>query len=73
MRLVGLLVFAGVLGAQTLASRIDRILVSSPQARQATWGIHVVDLRTGATVYSKNERQFFVPARIRNCFPRRSR
>jgi D-alanyl-D-alanine carboxypeptidase/D-alanyl-D-alanine-endopeptidase (penicillin-binding protein 4) len=62
MRLVGLLVFASALGAQTLANRIDRILVSSPQARQATWGIHVLDLRTGVTVYSKNERQFFVPA-----------
>ena len=66
MSAVGLLVvasaLASALGAQTLASRIDRVLVSSPQARQATWGIHVVDLRTGATVYSKNERQFFVPA-----------
>ena len=44
---------------QTLATRINRIVAKAPQA---AWGIHVVDLRTGATVYSRNEHQPFVPA-----------
>jgi serine-type D-Ala-D-Ala carboxypeptidase/endopeptidase (penicillin-binding protein 4) len=42
-----------------LAARLDRILARAPNA---AWGIHIVDLRTGATVYSRNEHHPFVPA-----------
>src|SRR5687768_3925158 len=42
-----------------LATRLDKILAAAPNA---AWGIQVVDLRTGATVYAKNEHHHFVPA-----------
>jgi D-alanyl-D-alanine carboxypeptidase/D-alanyl-D-alanine-endopeptidase (penicillin-binding protein 4) len=42
-----------------LSVRIDKILAAAPNA---AWGIQVVDLRNGATVYAKNEHQPFVPA-----------
>jgi serine-type D-Ala-D-Ala carboxypeptidase/endopeptidase (penicillin-binding protein 4) len=45
--------------APPLPVRINRILARAPNA---AWGIHIVDLRTGATVYSRNEHQPFVPA-----------
>jgi serine-type D-Ala-D-Ala carboxypeptidase/endopeptidase (penicillin-binding protein 4) len=62
MRFFVLLLLAGVIPAQTISARIDKILAASPAARQAFWGIKVVDLRTGATVYARNENSFFVPA-----------
>ena len=62
MRIVGLFLVAACVSAQTIGSRIDKILLRSPAAQQAFWGIRVVDLETGATVYSKNQDQFFIPA-----------
>jgi serine-type D-Ala-D-Ala carboxypeptidase/endopeptidase (penicillin-binding protein 4) len=62
MRVVGLLLVTSVLGAQTIGERIDKILAEAPAAQQSYWGIHVVDLATGAAVYEKNQDRFFVPA-----------
>jgi D-alanyl-D-alanine carboxypeptidase/D-alanyl-D-alanine-endopeptidase (penicillin-binding protein 4) len=68
MRITGvllslLLLLGPASGAQKrqppLGVRIGRILATAPNA---FWGIQIVDLRTGATVYSRNEHQPFVPA-----------
>jgi D-alanyl-D-alanine carboxypeptidase/D-alanyl-D-alanine-endopeptidase (penicillin-binding protein 4) len=62
MRTVGLLLIAISAYSQTLSTKIAKILWNAPAAQQAFWGIHIVDLKTGATVYSKNAEQFFTPA-----------
>src|SRR5436190_11711925 len=62
MRIAGLLLVALSAFAQTVGARIEKILAGEPAARQAAWGIHVVNLRTGATVYARNINQFFIPA-----------
>ena len=62
MRIAGLLLVASVLGAETIGERIDKILADSPAAQQSFWGIHVVDLETGAMVYERNQDRFFFPA-----------
>ena len=46
----------------SLAERIDRLLDTSPSAGAAFWGIQVVDLATGKTLYEQNPHRFFVPA-----------
>jgi D-alanyl-D-alanine carboxypeptidase/D-alanyl-D-alanine-endopeptidase (penicillin-binding protein 4) len=45
-----------------LAQQIDRVLVSTAAARNAFWGIQVVDLEGGKTLYQWNASHFFVPA-----------
>lgn len=62
MRILGIALVSAALSAQTIGTRIDKLLSASPVAQQAFWGIRVIDLKTGATVYSKNQNQFFVPA-----------
>jgi D-alanyl-D-alanine carboxypeptidase/D-alanyl-D-alanine-endopeptidase (penicillin-binding protein 4) len=62
MRIAGLLLVASVLGAETIGGRIDKILAESPAAQQSYWGIHIVDLATGAIVYERNQDRFFIPA-----------
>jgi D-alanyl-D-alanine carboxypeptidase/D-alanyl-D-alanine-endopeptidase (penicillin-binding protein 4) len=57
-----LLLGAGGLAAATLAERVEAILVDTPVARGAFWGIQVVDLANGSTVYEFNPDRFFVPA-----------
>ncbi|MBI3694374.1 MAG: D-alanyl-D-alanine carboxypeptidase/D-alanyl-D-alanine-endopeptidase [Acidobacteria bacterium] len=47
--------------AATLAQRLERIL-SQPAARRAFWGIKIVDLDSGQTLYQLNAERFFVPA-----------
>jgi D-alanyl-D-alanine carboxypeptidase/D-alanyl-D-alanine-endopeptidase (penicillin-binding protein 4) len=55
-----------LLGAQLLAAalpeRIQRLLDSSPAARTAFWGIQIVDLGTGKTLYQLNPDHYFIPA-----------
>jgi D-alanyl-D-alanine carboxypeptidase/D-alanyl-D-alanine-endopeptidase (penicillin-binding protein 4) len=55
-----------LLGAQLLAAalpeRILKLLDSSPAARTAFWGIQIVDLATGKTLYELNPDHYFVPA-----------
>ena len=46
----------------SLAESIRRLLAESRAAQAAFWGIEVVDLKTGHTLYQRNATQFFVPA-----------
>jgi D-alanyl-D-alanine carboxypeptidase/D-alanyl-D-alanine-endopeptidase (penicillin-binding protein 4) len=64
MRVVSwLLAFAvAAQAAQPLAKRVASIISRSPEAQQAFFGMRVIDLQTGAVVYSLNENRFFVPA-----------
>jgi len=55
-------ILASVGHAASLAQQIDRVLVSTPAARTAFWGIQAVDLETGKTIYQWNADHFFVPA-----------
>ncbi len=59
---------AGSVGGQlrkpdpdSLAGRISTIL-ESKEAQRAHWGIQVVSLDTGKTIYAKHDHQFFTPA-----------
>jgi serine-type D-Ala-D-Ala carboxypeptidase/endopeptidase (penicillin-binding protein 4) len=45
-----------------LQERIEKLIDSSPASRTAFWGIQVVDLATGKTIYESNPDHFFVPA-----------
>src|ERR1035437_2377565 len=55
-----------LLGSQLLAAAlpesIQKLLDSSPAARTAFWGIRIVDLATGKTLYELNPDHYFVPA-----------
>jgi D-alanyl-D-alanine carboxypeptidase/D-alanyl-D-alanine-endopeptidase (penicillin-binding protein 4) len=44
-----------------LSARLDQ-LASDPISARATLGIHVLDLKTGKTLYARNENRFFLPA-----------
>ena len=48
--------------AQTLAKRVDAILASGRAASRSSWGIKVVELATGKTLYDRNGSHWFVPA-----------
>jgi D-alanyl-D-alanine carboxypeptidase/D-alanyl-D-alanine-endopeptidase (penicillin-binding protein 4) len=48
--------------AATLAQNVERLLETSTTARQAFWGIQIIDLRSGKTLYERNAGRFFVPA-----------
>jgi serine-type D-Ala-D-Ala carboxypeptidase/endopeptidase (penicillin-binding protein 4) len=63
--LPGLVVLAAVssqASAASLAESIERLISSSPVARTAFWGIRVVDLEGGKTLYEINPDRYFVPA-----------
>jgi len=61
-RLMPALMLAGGLSAASLAENIERLIASSPAARTAFWGIRIVDLASGKTLYEANPDHFFVPA-----------
>ncbi len=48
--------------AADLADRIQAAVASAPAPVHGLYGIHVVDLATGKTVYARNEGQLFLPA-----------
>lgn len=48
--------------ASPLAKRLDAILQSTPGSARAHWGVMVVDLSNGRTIYAKNFKHHFVPA-----------
>ncbi len=48
--------------AADLAETIDRMIQRSAVAERATIGVHVVDLKTGNTLYGHNEETLFLPA-----------
>ncbi len=52
--------------SQTLPERIDAALKAS--AGRGFWGVHVVNLRTGKTVYESNQDRLFVPASTAKLF-----
>lgn len=54
-------ILLGPVSAQTLSESIDRILQAS-EAQRGVWGIHVIDVATGATVYERNARVPMTPA-----------
>ncbi len=67
-RLLTLLLFPVLLCAQPLAESIEDILKSSATARRGLWGIHVVNLTTGETVFGYQQDRFFVPASTAKLF-----
>jgi serine-type D-Ala-D-Ala carboxypeptidase/endopeptidase (penicillin-binding protein 4) len=58
---LALLVAAAAHGA-SLAEAIERLLAASPAAKTAFWGIDVVDVASGKTLYELNADHFLVPA-----------
>jgi D-alanyl-D-alanine carboxypeptidase/D-alanyl-D-alanine-endopeptidase (penicillin-binding protein 4) len=48
--------------AADLTDRIDALAEKSPAGIRATIGIHVVDLKSGKTLYARNEGRLFLPA-----------
>lgn len=56
------LLAAAPLAAANLAENIRLLLDSTPVARTAFWGIQVVDLPSGKTLYELNPYHHFVPA-----------
>ena len=50
------------LSAASLPESIERLIASSPVARSAFWGIQIVDLASGKSLYEQNIDHFFVPA-----------
>jgi len=45
-----------------LSTRINLIRQQDPRAQHATWGISVVDLATGASLYAENADKLLQPA-----------
>jgi D-alanyl-D-alanine carboxypeptidase/D-alanyl-D-alanine-endopeptidase (penicillin-binding protein 4) len=60
-KLVALLI-AGQLAAAGLPENIQKLIDSNAAARTAFWGIQIVDLATGKTLYELNPDHYFVPA-----------
>jgi serine-type D-Ala-D-Ala carboxypeptidase/endopeptidase (penicillin-binding protein 4) len=60
--LAALVLFTFTSHAGSLAESIEKMIADSPAARAAFWGIEVVDLKTGRTLYEQNAGRFFVPA-----------
>lgn len=52
---------ASAVGA-SLSGRIEAALASTPAARQTFWGVKVVSLANGRTLFETNAQRFFVPA-----------
>ena len=50
------------LSAASLPENIERLLGASAASRTAFWGIQIVDLGSGKTLYELNPERFFVPA-----------
>ena len=48
--------------AASLPDEITRLVEASPATRSAFWGIEVVDLDSGKTLYTRNADHLFVPA-----------
>ncbi len=48
--------------AASLPERIERLMATTPAARTAYWGIQIVDLKNGRTLFERNPDHFFIPA-----------
>jgi D-alanyl-D-alanine carboxypeptidase/D-alanyl-D-alanine-endopeptidase (penicillin-binding protein 4) len=53
--------FAAAAETKTLASKIDKIL-ADPEVSRGMWGIEVISLATGKTIYQLNSEKLFTPA-----------
>lgn len=62
MRVALAFVFAASCMAMDLAQTVDRAVQSSPLAARSNIGIHVLELKTGKVVYSRDENRLFLPA-----------
>jgi serine-type D-Ala-D-Ala carboxypeptidase/endopeptidase (penicillin-binding protein 4) len=62
MRIATLILAALALPGADLAHRLDAAVESSPLAQRSFIGIHVLDLKSGTTIYARNQNRFFVPA-----------
>src|SRR6266852_1535891 len=47
---------------RTLEQRLNALIEKSPVAARSLFGLHVVDLKTGKTLYARNENRLFLPA-----------
>ena len=56
------LALAWRMAAATLPEKIDRAIETAPETHAGFWGIEIVDLATGKTLYRRNADSFFVPA-----------
>ncbi|MBV9743611.1 MAG: hypothetical protein JO099_07600, partial [Acidobacteriia bacterium] len=56
------LFLAIAVSAAPLAEKIPALIDASPAARNAFWGIEIVDLATGKTLFSRNATHLFTPA-----------
>jgi len=63
-----LLLFSLLVCGQPLEERIDALLKSSATPRRGLWGVHVVRLSTGETVFGYQQNRFFVPASTAKLF-----
>jgi D-alanyl-D-alanine carboxypeptidase/D-alanyl-D-alanine-endopeptidase (penicillin-binding protein 4) len=61
-RAAALFLLCAQLLAAALPESIQKLLDASPAARTAFWGIRIVDLATGKTLYELNPDHYFVPA-----------
>ena len=56
------LALASGLSAASLPESVERLLATTPAVRTAYWGIQIVDLGSGKTLYELNPDHFFIPA-----------
>jgi serine-type D-Ala-D-Ala carboxypeptidase/endopeptidase (penicillin-binding protein 4) len=59
---VVMLIAAAQAAAASLSQAIPRVVNATPSARNAFWGIQVMDLASGKVLYSRNADRLFVPA-----------
>lgn len=62
IKLAAILLVGVQLFAAALPESIQKLIDASPVARTAFWGIQIVDLSTGKTLYELNPDHYFVPA-----------
>ena len=62
LRCAFVLAMALPMSAASLPGSIEKLLAGSAAARTAFWGIRIVDLGSGKTLYEMNPDRFFVPA-----------
>jgi D-alanyl-D-alanine carboxypeptidase/D-alanyl-D-alanine-endopeptidase (penicillin-binding protein 4) len=51
-----------LLAAHPAGDKINALLRESPSVARSHWGAHFVELKSGKTVYARNEQSFFIPA-----------
>ncbi len=54
-------------GPEALAAAIGAV-IDAPDFDDALWGVHVLDLDSGATLYARNAQKNFIPASVQKLF-----